>query len=122
MEQSTLNKAINKAIALVNDGEYQEALEYLDDVGSNLQFDIDDWMIETEEDEKHIETLRNALESIEEVQCQLESLLDVEDEGLEEEDFGEESDEEESDDEYADDEDEVSRIIQLLSAILTESE
>ena len=54
MEFTELKREIDRAISSVKNKAYEDALDYLNDVGTNLQFDIDDWLVESEEDEKSI--------------------------------------------------------------------
>ena len=108
MEFTELKREIDRAISSVKNKAYEDALDYLNDVGTNLQFDIDDWLVESEEDEKSIRCYQETLEALEEAQFILDSLLDEDEEDL---------DNEENDEEYEDEDKDSDRIIQILSSI-----
>ena len=70
-----MDKSIMEQIkSLIISEEYDEAKDALDGIMENLQFDIDDWMIESEEDEEHVEKLRNTLDILQNVFAELESM------------------------------------------------
>ena len=70
-----MDKSIVEQIkSLIISEEYDEAKDALDGIMENLQFDIDDWMIESEEDEEHVETLRSTLDILQNVFAELESM------------------------------------------------
>lgn len=113
MDKKEMVSSIDSVIDYVKKGAFEDACGVLDDLGMNLQFDINDWMIESEDDEKFVRFQQETLESIEEAQQLLENMLYTDEEDYDEEDV----DEEDADDESTDTDIQKDAIIQILSSI-----
>ena len=111
MERKAFIAIIDKVINQVKAEAFEDATGVLSDLSMDLQFDIANWMVESEEDEKLIQFYQETLESIELAQFILDSLFDTDEEDYDEEDCDEENFCEEDNDTQ------TVRIINILSSI-----
>lgn len=65
---------MNLIKSLIESEEYDEVLDVLDGIMQDLQFDIDDWMIESEDDEEHVKNLPNTLNVFQDVYFEIDSM------------------------------------------------